>query len=63
MEEKFFVGLRLSEGVHPDAEEWTRWDRPIRRFVSEGLLEQNGDRLRLTNQGILFSNEVFAEFV
>jgi oxygen-independent coproporphyrinogen-3 oxidase len=62
-EEKFFVGLRLAKGVRPDAEEWSRWDQPISRFVSEGLLERSGDRLRLTDQGILFSNEVFAEFV
>jgi oxygen-independent coproporphyrinogen-3 oxidase len=62
-EEKFFVGLRLAEGVRPDAEEWSRWDQPITRFVSEGLLERSGDRLRLTEQGVLFSNEVFAEFV
>ena len=63
MEEKFFVGLRLSEGIHPNAQEWLHWDRPIQRFISEGLLERTEDRLRLTNQGILFSNEVFAEFV
>lgn len=63
LEEKFFVGLRLSEGVHPDGHEWSRWHQPINRFVSEGLLERRGDRLHLTDQGILFSNEVFAEFV
>jgi oxygen-independent coproporphyrinogen-3 oxidase len=62
-EEKFFVGLRLAEGVLPDAYEWSRWDQPISRFVSQGLLERTGDRLRLTDQGVLFSNEVFAEFV
>jgi oxygen-independent coproporphyrinogen-3 oxidase len=62
-EERFFVGLRLNEGIDPEPEEWRRWDQPIGRFVSEGLLERRGDRLRLTDKGILFSNEVFAEFV
>ncbi len=62
-EEKFFVGLRLSKGVRPEADEWRRWDGPIQQFVQQGLLERRGDWLRLTDQGVLFSNEVFAEFV
>jgi oxygen-independent coproporphyrinogen-3 oxidase len=62
-EERFFVGLRLSEGIRPDAEEWRRFDAPITRFVNEGLLARDGERLRLTNRGVLLSNEVFAEFI
>lgn len=62
-EEKFFVGLRLSDGITPSAEEWRHWRQPIRQFVADGLLEQRGERLRLTDRGILFSNEVLAEFV
>jgi oxygen-independent coproporphyrinogen-3 oxidase len=62
-EEKFFVGLRLTEGVQPAPAEWRQWEEPIERFVAQGLLERAGTRLRLTEQGILFSNEVFAEFV
>jgi oxygen-independent coproporphyrinogen-3 oxidase len=62
-EEKFFVGLRLSEGVTPEPDEWSRWKEPILRFEQEGLLERAGNRLRLTEQGVLYSNEVFAEFV
>jgi oxygen-independent coproporphyrinogen-3 oxidase len=62
-EERFFVGLRLSEGIRPNAEEWFRFDAPIQRFLSEGLLAQDGEQLRLTNRGVLLSNEVFAEFV
>ena len=62
-EERFFVGLRLSEGIHPQPEEWRRFDAPITRFVNEGLLARDGDRLRLTNRGVLLSNEVFAEFI
>jgi oxygen-independent coproporphyrinogen-3 oxidase len=62
-EEKFFVGLRLSEGVEPEAAEWLRWDQPIQRFLENGLLETSGSRVRLTDRGVLLSNEVFAEFV
>jgi oxygen-independent coproporphyrinogen-3 oxidase len=62
-DERFFVGLRLSEGICPDASEWTRYETPIRRFLDEGLLERSGDRLRLTSRGVLLSNEVFQEFL
>jgi oxygen-independent coproporphyrinogen III oxidase len=62
-EERFFVGLRLAEGIRPQREEWRRFDAPITRFVNEGLLLRDGERLRLTNRGVLLSNEVFAEFI
>jgi oxygen-independent coproporphyrinogen-3 oxidase len=62
-EEKFFVGLRLSEGVHPNAEEWKRFGEPIGRFVADGLMVREGDRIRLTERGVLVSNEVFEEFI
>ena len=63
VEERFFVGLRLAAGIRPRAEEWARFETPIRRFLDEGLLERSGDSLRLTDRGVLFSNEVFEEFV
>ena len=62
-EEKFFVGLRLSSGIRPAPDEWKTFEAPIRRFISEGLLERAGEHLRLTNRGVLLSNEVFAEFL
>ena len=62
-EERFFVGLRLAEGVQLRTGEATRFEQPIRRFVAEGLLALNGENLRLTDRGVLFSNEVFAEFI
>jgi len=61
--ERFFVGLRMSQGIRPAADEWQRFEEPIHRFLEEGLLERDGDYLRLTRQGVLLSNEVFAEFV
>jgi len=62
-EERFFVGLRLETGIQPRPEEWAKFDAPINRFVSDGLLARDGSRLRLTDRGVLFSNEVFAEFI
>jgi len=62
-EERFFVGLRLSDGIRPDADEWTRFEGPIQHFISAGLLASDGEKLRLTDRGILLSNEVFAEFI
>jgi oxygen-independent coproporphyrinogen-3 oxidase len=62
-EERFFVGLRLLEGIQPAPEEWSQHDAAISRFLRDGLLERDGSRLRLTNRGVLLSNEVFEEFV
>jgi oxygen-independent coproporphyrinogen-3 oxidase len=62
-EEKFFVGMRLLEGVEPTAEEWARFGAAIRRLAEAGLVETGGGRLRLTGRGVLLSNEVFQEFI
>jgi oxygen-independent coproporphyrinogen-3 oxidase len=62
-EERFYLGLRLRSGMRPTAAEWLRFKAPIARFAAEGLLETDGVTLRLTNRGILLSNEVFQEFV
>ncbi len=61
--ERFFVGLRLSEGIQPQPSEWTRWAEPIERFLADGLLERDGDRLRLSPRGVLLSNDVLQEFL
>jgi oxygen-independent coproporphyrinogen-3 oxidase len=62
-EEHFFVGLRLMDGILPAEAEWSRFQAPIQRFLSEGLLARDGQKLRLTDRGVLLSNEVFAEFI
>jgi oxygen-independent coproporphyrinogen-3 oxidase len=62
-EERFFVGLRLMGGILPEPADWTRYEAPIQRFLVEGLLAREGEKLRLTDRGVLLSNEVFAEFI
>lgn len=62
-EEKFFVGLRLLDGVTPDECDWKDYGPAIRRFLAAGLLEQAGQAIRLTHRGVLLSNEVFQEFL
>jgi oxygen-independent coproporphyrinogen-3 oxidase len=58
--ERFFLGLRLTEGIAGD---WSAFQPAIDRLIREGLLEADETALRLTNRGVLLSNEVFAEFV
>lgn len=58
--ERFFLGLRLSEGIAGD---WSPFEESIQRRIAEGLLEFDGSRLRLTHRGVMLSNEVFADFV
>jgi oxygen-independent coproporphyrinogen-3 oxidase len=62
-EEKFFVGLRLSEGVPADESDWLRYGSSFEYFLSAGLLERANGNLRLTPRGVMVSNEVFQEFI
>jgi oxygen-independent coproporphyrinogen-3 oxidase len=78
LEERLFLGLRLREGISLsrlnaefayhmgkdagfDIEQ--RYAAPIREFSEAGWLEAAGGCLRLTDRGLLFSNEVFAGFL
>jgi oxygen-independent coproporphyrinogen-3 oxidase len=68
--EFMFLGLRLLEGVS-DAAFHTAfglglaeaWPTEIDAQIAAGLLESDGDRLRLTRSGLLLANRVFAAFV
>ncbi|MBV9081750.1 MAG: hypothetical protein JOZ62_03675 [Acidobacteriaceae bacterium] len=62
-EERFFVGLRLSRGIAPTAEERSRYAQPIAKWVAAGMLVEEDGRLRLSDQGVLLSNEVLQEFI
>jgi oxygen-independent coproporphyrinogen-3 oxidase len=62
-EEHFFVGLRLRSGIRPTPEEWSRFADPIARWTREGMLLIQDGTLRLSDQGVLLSNEVLQEFI
>lgn len=62
-EERFFVGLRLTEGIELDEAARQNFAEPIERFEAAGLLERVGNRLRLSSLGVLLSNEVLQEFI
>ena len=68
--EAVFLGLRMMHGFSfsryqdvfgTDLRE--KHENDLRRFREAGLIECNGDLLRLTRAGALMSNEVFAAFV
>ena len=68
--ESLFLGLRLARGVNLSehrarfgADVRSKYGDDLRRFTDAGLVELDGDRLRLTRDGALLSNEVFAAFV
>lgn len=71
MQETMMVGLRLVEQGVSDTTFTKRFGRgltdvfgeQIARLTRQGLLEWDGDRLRLTHRGRLLGNRVFIEFV
>lgn len=62
-EEHFFVGLRMMNGIQPSPEEWQLFAEPIRKWQQAGMLQCDGDTLRLSDAGVLVSNEIFQEFL
>ncbi len=70
LEESFFLGLRMNRGVSLaelreqfSDEAVNRCDAVIIELVADGLMEDDGSRLRLTERGRLLSNEVFGRFL
>jgi putative oxygen-independent coproporphyrinogen III oxidase len=70
LEESFFLGLRLNDGVSLSQIRNRFGDSAIgnavhviNELLDIGLLELQADRLRLTARGRLLSNEVFARFL
>ncbi|MCW5965898.1 MAG: radical SAM family heme chaperone HemW [Bryobacterales bacterium] len=64
VEERYLTGLRLDAGIA-----WSPGDLDpvlvarLRERIQQGLLDDTGARLRLTNRGVLLSNEVFEDFL
>jgi oxygen-independent coproporphyrinogen III oxidase len=70
LEEAWFLGLRMVEGVSLTAlraefgaEPVAAFDDIIAELVADGLLLRHGDRVALTMRGRMLSNEVFGRFL
>ncbi|TFJ94066.1 radical SAM family heme chaperone HemW [Lentibacillus salicampi] len=70
IEEEMFLGLRKMEGVskHQFLEKfgfsYERLYQDVISYLSDkGWLMTDGDQLRLTDQGVLFGNDVFEQFL
>lgn len=70
MEEFMFLGLRMTEGISRSRfqEEFgmtleSIYGPALNRLQGQGLIEQRGGRVSLTEQGIAVSNYVFGEFI
>ncbi|MCH7737190.1 MAG: radical SAM family heme chaperone HemW [Chloroflexi bacterium] len=68
--ETMFLGLRLLDGLHlSDASTRTgvdlakKYQAPIEECIQLGLLEQDGDCLKLTKPSYLIANQAFTRFV
>ena len=70
LEESFFLGLRLNRGVDVreiaarfGQQEIDNFRPAIAELITDGLLQQDRDSIRLTPRGRLLSNEVFQAFL
>jgi oxygen-independent coproporphyrinogen-3 oxidase len=70
LEEAWFLGLRLNQGVELvalraefGAEAVGRFEPVIAELVGDGLMERVDGMVRLTMRGQLLSNEVFEKFI
>jgi oxygen-independent coproporphyrinogen III oxidase len=68
--ETLMLGLRLREGVALSrlqarfgVDPAARFAAPIARLRAKGMLEQEGNRLRLTHHGLLFANDASLELL
>ena len=70
LEERLFLGLRCRQGVLASSlrsefqvDVHQKYAEQILEFCEAGWMKTDDDRLRLTDRGLLFSNEVFAGFL
>lgn len=61
--ENIIIGLRRLDGISLTDETQKNFGREIKNLIAAGLLEQTGRQIKLTEEGIFLSNEVFEYFV
>lgn len=70
MEEFMFLGLRMTSGISK-SEFFQTFGKKIEdiykpiidKWMSQGLIEQNSDNIRLTDEGLNLSNTVLSDFI
>jgi oxygen-independent coproporphyrinogen III oxidase len=66
LEEEFFLGLRELAGINLariEREYGASMDARVTKLISSGLLERDGDRIRLNAEKLTISNEAFVELM
>jgi oxygen-independent coproporphyrinogen-3 oxidase len=70
LEERLFMGLRLSDGIDLEAMQrecgidvWRRYGAELQPFVEQDLLDYDPPHLRLTRPGMLLANEIMRVFI
>lgn len=56
-EERYMLGLRMREGIRDDG------NKNVPRLIHAGLLEKNGENIRLTERGMDIANFVITELI
>jgi coproporphyrinogen III oxidase-like Fe-S oxidoreductase len=70
MENFMMLGLRLLRGIDPNrfyslyrVSLDEVYGPVLNRLFAQGLLTKNGERIALTDKGLIYGNEVFASFL
>lgn len=70
IEEEIFLGLRLTKGINfsrinekYNIDIYKNYKREFDKFLALGLMEKTLDGIKLSQKGILVSNEVLCEFI
>ncbi|RPF55578.1 radical SAM family heme chaperone HemW [Aquisalibacillus elongatus] len=70
IEEEMFLGLRRKEGVMDGIFKakyglsfYDLYKKEIKRLTQKGWIVDSGNQIYLTNEGLMFGNEVFASFL
>jgi oxygen-independent coproporphyrinogen-3 oxidase len=70
IEEALFMGLRLTAGISLVAlrerygvDVWRTWGGRLEPYLEAGVLQHDGERLRLTREGMLVSNDIMSAFI
>lgn len=70
IEEEVFLGLRLRKGIDLkklnkkySIKFFEKYEKTIQKYIKHGLMEFNGNKLKLTPEGALLSNNILADFL